>query len=258
MIFLRWLFFTTPVWVVAAIYWLANDAGRLRYRADSDLVVAVREIPRVFNPLLPAAGGAATREIAELLFDRPFRRDDELKLRAHLVQSLDARQKVTIFFSSPENAEAATKKIAESREKWPEWGLLDAVREKERIFAMIKGHRPGSVSKVKAVFEPEWLAQLHPVRAIQRLEYWWPTGAQSGGGHYDRRHRRSYPWQAFVPLSSDLHLLRVRHDATELTLYLLQERGQFLGAYSDSLRAQRRARHVCKRDNEPTNQLCLA
>lgn len=164
MIILRWLLFTSPAWVVAGILWLGNEAGRLRYRSDSDLVVAVRELPRVFNPLLPSAGDAATREITEMLFDHPFRRDDELKLRAHLVQSWQARQKVTFFFSSVENAALGAEAITGAQEKWKEWGLRDAIREEDRIHAMIEGHEPGPATRMTTVLKPEWLAKLIHVR----------------------------------------------------------------------------------------------
>ncbi len=82
---LRPLTLLAPAGVVAAALWLVGESGRLEYRKDGDLVVAIAHEPGAFNPLMPGTG--VTREITELIFDRLLRLDDDLQLRPHLMTS---------------------------------------------------------------------------------------------------------------------------------------------------------------------------
>ena len=102
MVWIRLLLFSAPLWVAGGVFWLLNAARDLDFSSlDSsrdELCVAIRtsEIPGIFNPLAPSTG--ATREITELIFDRPFRRDDDLRLRPHLIDEWEFRRRATYFF----------------------------------------------------------------------------------------------------------------------------------------------------------------
>lgn len=160
--------FTAPLWAAGGVAWFVNQGRHLDPVTDetgaADLVVAIRksEAPGIFNPLAPSAG--LTREITELIFDRPFRRDDDLILRPHLVKAWEFRRLATFFFTGDAEAGKGAEKIETSKDRWKDWELIDAEREGDRINVILGSHRPELPSKLAEIFEKKGLSQMLHVR----------------------------------------------------------------------------------------------
>ena len=163
---LRALTLLAPVAVVAGIVWLAGQARQFSYRADSDLVVAVREMPARFNPLMPGAG--AEREITELLFDRLLRLDDDLRLRAHLLDRWEYQHRATCFFTDADTAKAGAELLAGRQENWNGWGLFDPVLDGDQIHLVSSRTDTRWLEEIVNGFAPESLASLLHVKLTLR------------------------------------------------------------------------------------------
>ncbi|MBL9151935.1 MAG: hypothetical protein JNK37_05605 [Verrucomicrobiales bacterium] len=131
MFWLRLLSLFAPVGVLSAALWLVGQARQLVYRTDSDLVIAVRQAPGPVNPLMPSTG--VSREIADLIFDRLLRLDDELELRPHLADAWTYRHRATVYFDSPEAAAAAYNRVDNLKSRWTEWSLVECVHDRDLI-----------------------------------------------------------------------------------------------------------------------------
>ena len=103
MFWLRPIFFSMPLFIPLAGWWLFEKVGELRLSRESGaFVCAIREPVGYLNPLVPSAG--ISGEITNLLFDPLFIRDDKLELQPNLIEKWSAQTVVTIRCSSEEAA----------------------------------------------------------------------------------------------------------------------------------------------------------
>ena len=100
---LRALFYLTPLALVFAAVTLFLQVGRLQLPSIGDAMTgSIRESIGPLNPLLPVSG--VTREVRDLVFDPVLIRDDDLRLRAHIIEAWQERTLITIRCSSEEAA----------------------------------------------------------------------------------------------------------------------------------------------------------
>ncbi|MCB1229667.1 MAG: hypothetical protein KDN19_05345 [Verrucomicrobiae bacterium] len=159
---LRALVLLVPVAIVAGIVWLAGQARQLSYRNDDDLVVAVREVPTRFDPLMPGSG--FEREVTELIFDRLLRLDDDLRQRPHLLDSWEYRHRATCYFTGEKTASEAAGILATQRDLWPEWHLVDAVLDGDQMHLMSSDPERRWLDEIVNRFDPKSLVSLLHVR----------------------------------------------------------------------------------------------
>jgi len=155
-----------PVAIVAGVVWLWQELGRLSIETPTALVVAVREDPGALNPLQPSSG--FQREITDLVFEKLFRRDDEMLMRGHLAERWELRQRVSFFFRDAVGAAAAVTKLEELRaakdEQWLRWGVKTFEQKDDALELVIGNHELGGIEEMDKLFDEK---TRFPVTRIQ-------------------------------------------------------------------------------------------
>ncbi len=158
----RVVLLTAPFALVAAGLWLTAHARQFRFERSEDMIYVIQSPPGDFNPFVPSTG--VTREITDMIFEHLFRRDDDLKLRAHLAESWTDRQRVTLRMKDVEAAVEGADYIVSGEEKVKAVGILDAEREGNILRAWLKGHDQSKISEFIALFDEEKKAKLLHIR----------------------------------------------------------------------------------------------
>jgi ABC-type transport system substrate-binding protein len=110
MFWLRWIFFSSPLWLGFGGAWLFRTVSDFQLVRESDAFVHAINAPVGFvSPLTPADG--IEGEIAGLLFEPLLRRDEQLNLRPNLLERWTSRTVVTIRCESEEAAGEAEARI---------------------------------------------------------------------------------------------------------------------------------------------------
>lgn len=110
MFWLRWIFFSSPLWLVFGGVWLFRTVAEFRLIRESDALVHAidRPVGRI-SPLSPADG--IEGEIAGLVFEPLLRRDGNLNLRPNLIERWTSRTTVVIRCESEEAAGEAEARV---------------------------------------------------------------------------------------------------------------------------------------------------
>jgi peptide/nickel transport system substrate-binding protein len=110
MFWLRWIFFSSPLWLGFGGAWLFRTVSDFQLTRESDAFVHAINAPIGYlGPLAPADG--IEGEIAGLLFEPLLRRDEQLNLRPNLLERWTSRSVVTIRCESEEAAGEAEARI---------------------------------------------------------------------------------------------------------------------------------------------------
>lgn len=110
MFWLRWIFFSLPLWLGFGGAWLFRTVADFQLTRESDAFVHAIDSPVGYlSPLAPADG--VEGEIAGLLFEPLLRRDANLNLRPNLIVAWTARTVVTVRCESEEAAGEAEARI---------------------------------------------------------------------------------------------------------------------------------------------------
>lgn len=110
MFWLRWIFFSSPLWLGFGGAWLFRTVAEFQLTRESEALVHAIDGPVGYlSPLAPADG--VEGEIAGLLFEPLLRRDANLKLRPNLIVGWTSRTVVTIRCESEEAAGEAEARI---------------------------------------------------------------------------------------------------------------------------------------------------
>ncbi len=110
MFWLRWIFFSSPLWLAFGGVWLFKEAAGVQLVHESDALVHAIDRPvGAISPLAPAGG--IEGEIAGLVFEPLLRRDAELRLRPNLIERWTSRTTVAIRCESEEAAGEAEARI---------------------------------------------------------------------------------------------------------------------------------------------------
>lgn len=103
MFWLRWIFYSSPVWLGFGAAWLYRSVALLEVERETGaLVFAIQEPIAGLAPFLPHDGSEG--EIAALLFEPLLRRDERQRLRPNLIERWTVRQVVTLRCASEEAA----------------------------------------------------------------------------------------------------------------------------------------------------------
>lgn len=110
MFWLRWILFSSPLWLVFGGSWLFRTVAEFQLMRESDAIV--HAINRPVGRISPfGATEGIEGEIAELIFEPALRRDEQLHLRPNLIESWISRTVVTIRCESEEAAGEAEARI---------------------------------------------------------------------------------------------------------------------------------------------------
>lgn len=110
MFWLRWIFFSSPLWLGFGGAWLFRTVSDFQLMRESDAFVHAINAPVGFvSPLAPADG--IEGEVAGLLFEPLLRRDEQRNLRPNLLERWTSRAVVTIRCESEEAAGEAEARI---------------------------------------------------------------------------------------------------------------------------------------------------
>lgn len=110
MFWLRWIFFSSPLWLVFGGVWLFRTVAEFQLMHESDALVHAIDRPvGVVSPLVPADG--IEGEIAGLVFEPLLRRDESLNLRPNLIERWTSRTTVAVRCESEEAAGEAEARI---------------------------------------------------------------------------------------------------------------------------------------------------
>ncbi len=162
MSWLRVLLIAAPVVAIGATLWFVGEVRGLDYRADQDLILGVREDPGPLNPFSPA--NTEGEIISSLIYDRLLVRDEQLRLRPHLLESWEMVTQVRFFFQTDEDAKKGAEAVETAKESWAEWGLLEAVRDQLEIRLLLEGHQVKVSESLAGLFPEE---ALYPVTHLQ-------------------------------------------------------------------------------------------
>ncbi len=139
-----------PLGMIIALLYMLQAGRQLEFRTDDNLVFAVSEEVGGIDPLMVLRG--AERQIESLVFDRLFRLDDELVLRAGLAESWKYRQHLSFFFTDEKNAEKAEiqmiSRIAAERERRPAGKFKQVKREGLSLSISLSAYDRGNVKEV--------------------------------------------------------------------------------------------------------------
>ncbi|NNE92014.1 MAG: hypothetical protein HKN23_10240 [Verrucomicrobiales bacterium] len=163
MMWLRVFLFTAPVALAAAGAWIFTQARQFQFERSEDLIYVIQQPPGEFNPFLPSTG--VTREITDMIFERLFRRDDDLKLRGHFAESWENRQRIVLRMKDEETAETAALLVVD--EENPEvkaLNILEAERQGPEIRVWLEGYDRSKIDQFLALFSEEEKADLLHVR----------------------------------------------------------------------------------------------
>ena len=147
---LRMMLLVVPLGMGAALLWVLEEGRGLEFRTDDDLVVVVGREVREVSPM--NSSGGVERQIETMMFDRLFRRDDEMVLRGNLVESWAYHQQVVLFFAEIKIAEKAealvTSMIAAERGKGPSSKFEAVNRNGAALSVTFSAYDEGNVKKV--------------------------------------------------------------------------------------------------------------
>lgn len=147
---LRVMVLVVPLGLGLALLWMIKAGRQLEFRSDEALVFSVSETIERVNPLMPSRG--ADWQLETMIFDRLFRRDDELVLRGNLAESWAYQQQIEFFFSDKKLAAKAEVQVLAQLVSDREKGIPDKIASVSRLDAALKvsvtTHDNGSVRKV--------------------------------------------------------------------------------------------------------------
>ena len=151
----RFFCLLSPAAIVAGVVWLWGELGKLSIETPTALVVAVREDPGALNPLQPSSG--FQREITDLVFEKLFRRDDEMLMRGHLAERWELRQRVSFYFRDAAGVTAALAKLEELREardeRWLRWGVRSLEQKGDALELILGNHALEGVEEIDSLFD---------------------------------------------------------------------------------------------------------
>ena len=147
---LRVMIPVVPLGLAAALLWVIEAGRQLEFRTDDDLVFAVSEEVGAISPLMLSSG--VERQIETMVFDRLFRRDDELVIRGNLADSWGHRQRLTVFFADDETAEKAEElvisRFAVEKEKGSIKQVNQVSRKERSLSVSLTAYEDGNAEKV--------------------------------------------------------------------------------------------------------------
>jgi len=160
---LRALFYLTPLALVFAAVTLFLQVGRLQLPSIGDAMTgSIRESIGPLNPLLPVSG--VTREVRDLVFDPVLIRDDDLRLRAHIIEAWQEQTLITIRCSS-EEAAGETEAMLRSGEWLAEDQSIVAIDRLDSVLTVaLDGFERGAVEKLMREVKPEYRGDYLLVR----------------------------------------------------------------------------------------------
>lgn len=160
---LRVLFYLSPLALVFAAVTLFLQVGRLQLPDIGDAMTgSIRESIGPLNPIVPVTG--VTREVRDLIFDPLLIRDDDLRLRSHLIDTWQKQTVITIRCSSEEAAGET-----EARFRSGEWlaegqKLIGVDRLDSVVSVALDGFEKGGVKKLMRQVRPEYQGDYLLVR----------------------------------------------------------------------------------------------
>jgi len=153
-----------PLGMAAALLWMIDAGQQLEFRTDDDLVFAVSEEVGAISPLMSSRG--VEKQIETMVFDRLFRRDDELVIRGNLADSWGHRQRLAIYFSDDETAEKAKElvdyRIAADKEKGSIKQVNQVSRKGRSLSVSFTTYEDGNAGKIM-----EYLTDLEHLPVVK-------------------------------------------------------------------------------------------
>lgn len=163
MLWLRVLFFASPLALVLGAVWLFDRVEELRLADDTDaLVYAIDEPVGYLNPLVPQTG--ITREVTELLFEPLLIRDDDLNLRPNLIDSWISQTLITIRCAGEEEAGESEAMIRSGEYLDDDMTLVDVAREGNVLTVALEGFDPTLETRLVGNFDAENLGDYTLIR----------------------------------------------------------------------------------------------
>ncbi len=163
MLWLRVLFFASPLTMVLGGVWLFDSVREMRLTDESEaLVCAIEEPIGYLNPLVPQTG--ITREVTELLFEPLLVRDDDLNLRPNLFDSWVSQTVVLVRCAGEEEAGEAEAKLRSGEYLDDDMELVDVSREENVLTIAVEGFDPTLETRLVGNFEPENLGDYILIR----------------------------------------------------------------------------------------------
>jgi len=163
MLWLRALFFASPLAMVLGAVWLFDRVTELQLSDDSEaLIYAIEEPIGYLNPLVPQTG--ITREVTDLLFEPLLVRDDDLNLRPNLIDSWTSRTLITIRCASEEAAGEAESKLRSGEYLDEDMVVLDVTREENVLMIVLDGFDSTLETRLVGNFDPENLGDYRLIR----------------------------------------------------------------------------------------------
>lgn len=163
MLWLRALFFASPLAMVLGALWLFDRVTELQLSDDSEaLIYAIEEPIGYLNPLVPQTG--ITREVTDLLFEPLLVRDDDLNLRPNLIDSWTSRTLITIRCAGEEAAGEAESKLRSGEYLDEDMELLDVEREENVLMIVLNGFDSTLEARLVENFDQENLGDYLLVR----------------------------------------------------------------------------------------------
>lgn len=163
MLWLRALFFASPLTMVLGGVWLFDSVTELRLSDESEALVYAIEKPVGFlNPLVPQTG--ITREVTELLFEPLLIRDDDLNLRPNLFDSWIFQTVVLVRCAGAEEAGEAEAKLRSGEYLDEDMKMVDVTREENVLTIALEGFDPTLETRLVGNFESENLGKYILIR----------------------------------------------------------------------------------------------
>ena len=171
MFWLRWIFFSSPLWLGFGGAWLFRTVAEFQLTRESDALVHAIDGPVGYlSPFAPADG--VEGEIAGLLFEPLLRRDANLNLRPNLIRAWTSRTVITIRCDSEEAAGEAEARFLAG--EVPESGARPIALDRSGSVLTVAfgGHGPDLEKAVLEGLPPELLGDylLVKVRADHSVD----------------------------------------------------------------------------------------
>jgi len=152
--------FPTLLLVLFVTSFLVVKSGS-RQRVNQLSIGSIGEAENL-NPIL--ATTTAASEVDNFVFNGLIRYDENLELTGELAKDWSLTQTSTIFFRTPEQADAALQRLNASSAQWGAWALVAAETSSNRLRLHLKEAGTSMPEKIQALFDPSSMDKVTFIR----------------------------------------------------------------------------------------------
>ena len=125
---------------------------------EQSLTFAISSVPVGIHPFTEQ--DAISEEVEGLLFDTLIGRSAQMIREGHIAESWSFSSNIRFFFLSDKDAKKGWAELEQNKERWKDWGIIEAELMGDEVRARLKDALPGIPDEIIKIFSPELLSPV--------------------------------------------------------------------------------------------------